>query len=97
MLAMHGYLYLLCSHFSICIDTDLWGAGVDPGGIYTCEPKQPPRLGDVCVGVLFCHDLPLAHRLRSWGPQEQWRVGRSGKYVGVCKTRINQADLRFST
>lgn len=54
--------------------------GVDPGGLHPCGPSQPSGLGDVRLGLLLRHDLPLDDHVRSRVSQEQLWLG------GRCKT-----------
>lgn len=36
-------------------------------------------MGDVCISLLLCDDLPLAHHLRPWRAQKQQCLGYSGE------------------
>lgn len=52
---------------------------MDPGGVHTYLTEQPSGMGDVCIGLLLCDDLPLAHHLRLRRAQKQQRLGYSGE------------------
>lgn len=52
---------------------------MDPGGVHTYLTGQPSGMGDVCISLLLCDDLPLAHHLRLWRAQKQQRLGYSGE------------------
>lgn len=52
---------------------------MDPGGVHTCVTAKPSRMGDVCINLLLCDDLRLAHHLRLWRAQKQQRLGYSGE------------------
>ncbi len=68
---------------------------MDPGGVHTCGlisasgritanghtcvDAKPSRMGDVCISLLLCDDLPLAHHLRPWSAQKQQCLGYSGE------------------
>lgn len=66
---------------AVILTAGVWRASLDTGGIHTRIPCKPSGMGDVCISLLLCHDLPLAHPLRLRSPQKQQCLGCSGLYL----------------